>query len=99
MRRAARVDSNHVEIRNAFRKFGCWVADIHDIGKGLPDLLIAVPPAWSLALIEIKDGSKPPSQRKLTEQESKLHETCPAMIWIVTSLDDVQTVVHFYRAG
>ena len=42
MRRAARVDSNHIEIVKAFRKLGCSVLSLASLGKGVPDLLVAV---------------------------------------------------------
>jgi len=95
--RARRTDRNHAEGVAAFRKYGCWVRDLHDVGKGLPDLLIAVPPNWTLALVEVKDGEKPPSQRKLTDAQEKLHAECPAVIWIVESEDDVFHTITYIR--
>ena len=54
MRRAARVDSNHIEIVKAFRKLGCSVLSLASLGKGVPDLLVAVHGiTW---LVEIKAG-------------------------------------------
>jgi hypothetical protein len=96
-RYAKRVDVNQKAIVECFRKLGCWVGDLHGIGRGMPDLLVSIPPSHVLALVEVKDGSKPPSGRKLTEPEREFHDSCPAMIWIVESVEDVQTVVKFYR--
>ncbi len=62
--RAARVDENQAEIIQALRDCGVFVQPLHMVGQGVPDLV------WSIAgrsgLIEIKDGRKSPSQRRLT---------------------------------
>ena len=41
MRRAARVDGNHAEIVDSFKKLGCSVLSLAAVGKGVPDLLVA----------------------------------------------------------
>lgn len=99
MRRASRVDGNHSQIRRAFEQFGCWVGDLHDLGRGWPDLLVSVPSTHLLVLVEVKDGSKPPSKRKLTPDEQEFHKSCPSMIWTVKDLDDVKKLVGYYRYG
>jgi len=54
MRRAARVDANHSEIVKVFRQLGCSVLSLAALGKGVPDLLVAVHGiTW---LVEIKAG-------------------------------------------
>lgn len=40
MRRAARVDANQAGIVAALRKAGASVEPIHDVGRGVPDLLV-----------------------------------------------------------
>lgn len=67
MRRAARVDANHAEIVSALREAGCFVVSLAAIGKGCPDLLVGTVGKWYL--LEVKDGSKPLSARKLTPDE------------------------------
>ena len=99
VRYAKRVDANHEAVKQAFKALKCWVGDLHGLGQGMPDLLVSVPPSHALALVEVKDGSKPPSKRKLTKPEADFHEACPALIWIVESLDDVTTCVNYYRMG
>ena len=42
MRRAARVDGNHAEIVDCFKKLGCSVLSLAPLGKGVPDLLVAI---------------------------------------------------------
>lgn len=62
--RAARTDANHAAIVAALRAIGCSVASTAKLGEGFPDLVVGYRGAnW---LIEIKDGSKPPSARALT---------------------------------
>jgi hypothetical protein len=71
MRRAARTDANHAPIVKALRAIGASVADTSGMGNGFPDLVAAAGPTAKLWLIEVKDGSKPPSARKLTPEQEK----------------------------
>lgn len=71
MRRAARVDDNQMEIVLAMRAVGAIVRVITQ-GDGLPDLLVGY--NNHTVLMEIKDGRKPPSARKLTENEQKFFD-------------------------
>lgn len=72
MRRAARTDGPHADIRDTLRKGGWYVHDCSRLGDGFPDLLIAR--GGRLLLVEIKDGTKPPSRRALTPAERRTHE-------------------------
>lgn len=65
--RRARVDDNHAEIVDALRRAGASVQSIATVGKGCPDLLVGH--RGRNILLEVKDGSKPPSARKLTPNE------------------------------
>ena len=65
--RAARIDSNQVEIVAALRALGCTVQSLAGVGQGCPDLLVGR--NGRNYLMEIKDGSKPPSARALTTKE------------------------------
>lgn len=67
MRRIARVDANQKEIVDSLRKIGASVQHIHTLGKGCPDIMVGY--RGRNYLFEIKDGSKPLSQRKLTADE------------------------------
>jgi len=71
VRYAARVDDNHAEIVRALTRIGAYVIDCSHVGAGFPDLLIAYRGRWTL--IEIKDGAKPPSRRKLTPAQTIFH--------------------------
>lgn len=103
MRRAAKVDANHNAIRKAFEDAGIWCYSTAQLGAGFPDLMVsrAVPGVGpKTALIEIKDGSKPPSARMLTPQQLEFHARYPGACFVVTSVDDVVRVVQqFFSAG
>lgn len=67
MRRRAKRDANHAEIRDAFRAHGWIVEDLGHVGNGVPDLLIAK--HGRLLLVEVKDGTLRPSARRLSADE------------------------------
>lgn len=93
-RRAARVDANHSEIVDALREVGCWVLDLSAVGNGCPDLLVHGPLyPWHLVLLEIKDGGKPPSARKLTPDQIKFHAGCNAPLFVVTNTTEALAAV------
>lgn len=94
MRRAPKKDANHAEIVRAFTEAGCWVLDLAAVGQGCPDLLVHGPVhPWHLVLIEIKDGSKPPSARKLTPDQIKFHAGCNAPLVVVTNVKEALEAV------
>ena len=70
-RLAARIDTNHVAVVAALRKAGATVQSLAGVGKGVPDLLVGI--RWKTALLEVKDGAKVPSARRLTEDQLKWH--------------------------
>lgn len=85
MRRAARRDDNEQDIIKAMRAEGAYVKQIND--EGLFDLLVSH--RGETLLIEVKDGAKPPSARRLTEAELKFHEEWPGSdLFIVTSVEE-----------
>jgi hypothetical protein len=69
MRRAARIDANQPEIVDALREVGASVQILSAVGHGCPDILVGY--NGHNYVIEIKDGSKPPSARRLTEDEDE----------------------------
>ena len=84
--RARRVDANHARIVKAFRQMGCNVLDLSRVGQGCPDLLIAK--HGINVLVEIKDGSKPPSARKLTPDEQQFHADWKGRVATVLDVED-----------
>ena len=86
MRRAAKSDANQREIVATFRSIGCSVAVTSGLGDGFTDLVVAR--RGKTILVEIKDGSKPPSARKLTPDQITFHAEWRGIIVIVESIDD-----------
>jgi Holliday junction resolvase len=85
--RAARIDVNQPIIVKAFRGLGWKVAHTHMVGKGFPDIVCSK--AGTTILVEIKDGSKPPSAQKLTAPEQEFHSMWEGALYIVASVDEV----------
>jgi hypothetical protein len=90
---AAKVDSNQADIVDGLRRVGAEVQPLHMVGKGCPDLLVGFRGQWYAA--EIKDGSKPPSARRLTPEEidwhAKFSRVAPVHVW--ESLEDALRVI------
>ena len=70
-RYAAKVDANQERIVKALRDMGATVHPLHAVGGGCPDLLCGF--RGRNILIEVKDGRKPPSARKLTADQVEWH--------------------------
>ncbi|MGH9848075.1 MAG: hypothetical protein ACREEM_56040 [Blastocatellia bacterium] len=68
-RRAAKTDANQSAIVAILRRAGATVQSLAALGKGCPDLLIGFQGRNFLA--EVKDGSKRPSERRLTGDETR----------------------------
>ena len=66
--RQSRRDANHPEIVGYLRDLGVSVFEVHMVAGGL-DIVCGM--GGIDVRCEIKDGSKPPSARRLTEAESK----------------------------
>lgn len=90
MRIAARLDDNHKEIVSAFKKFGCSILDIHAI-PNCADIVVGT--HFKCAIVEIKDGRKPLSQRELTAGEKKFRDGWKGAYFVVEDLSDVIAVV------
>ena len=90
-----KIDDNQKEIVAALREHGAFVQSLADIGKGCPDLLCAYAGSWFL--LEIKDGSKPPSKRRLTEDEirwqQKALETADGDVFVVKDINEALAAV------
>ncbi len=62
-----RTDANHQEIVNALRRIGASVVDLSGVGDGCPDLLVGF--RGKNYLMEVKDGAKKPSERRLRKTQ------------------------------
>lgn len=86
MRRAARTDANHLAIVGALRACGAQVLSLAAVGKGCPDLLILHRGRYQL--IEVKNGTLPPSARRLTPKQEEFHRD-----WLVTTVLSVEGAI------
>lgn len=93
---AKRADKNQPVIVRAFRQLGCSVTHTHEVGHGFVDIVVGVD--GFNALVEIKDGSKPPSRRKLTPDESDWHALWRGQKCIIESVDQVFLFVQAMKA-
>lgn len=90
--RGKRIDANQNEVVSALRKLGFSVAITSMVGKGFPDLVVGKNGInW---LFELKDGSKAPSQKKLTPDEQKFFDGWRGQINKVDGLDDILAIVN-----
>jgi len=86
MRRAAKVDDNQPDIVKAFRGLGWSVLIVSQL-KRCCDLFVSK--NGRTVAVEIKDGSKVPSRRKLTEGETEFRDSWQGEWRLVESVDDV----------
>lgn len=89
--KAARTDANQAEIVAALRKAGAKVYVSSSFGQGFPDLIVGY--QGRFVLLEIKDGAKPPSARKLTKDQVKFHAE-----WTGLPLYVVESIGAAFRA-
>jgi Holliday junction resolvase len=86
MRYANRIDANQNQIVDALRKVGAVVRIISQ-GDGIPDLLVGY--KGYTILMEVKDGDKVPSARKLTEAEQKFFDDWRGgMLVVINSVEE-----------
>lgn len=94
MRRAAKVDRNQREVSQALTQCGAWVIDCSRIGEGYPDLNVVH--RGRVMYVEVKDGSKPPSARKLTPAQVEFHARAAAHgvpVHVVKDIDEALELI------
>lgn len=82
----AKVDDNQQAIVECFRKMGATVQPLHQVGDGCTDLVIGL--MGLNVMVEVKDGSKIPSKRKLTQDQVIWHSLWRGWKAIVECEDD-----------
>jgi hypothetical protein len=93
MRHAKRTDRNHQEVRDGLRNLGYDVLDLSDVGGGVPDLCVRDANHGVPTFLEVKDGKKPPSQRRLTTAEETWNRYCGEITHTVTSLEEAISIL------
>jgi hypothetical protein len=91
MRRAARTDANQTELVDALRAVGATVQPLHAVGMGCPDLMVGY--RGTNYLIEVKDGNKVPSKRKLTADQVNWHKTWQGQKSIATTPTEALAII------
>lgn len=89
-----RKDTNHNEIADEFRRLGCGVKDVHNV-SGFADLLVAY--RGVTVAVEVKDGSAPKSQQRLSEAEQEFSEYWVAhggKYAVIKSKDEAKSLVN-----
>lgn len=93
MRVASKIDTNQPAIVRTFRQLGARVQVLSQVGHGFPDLLILF--RGRLALVEVKDGEKSASRRKLTPDEQSWHEEwADAPLFVIASIDEAAELLN-----
>lgn len=87
VRRAARTDANHAAVVGCLVACGCEVQSLAAVGGGVADLLVHHKATKRILLIEVKDGAKPPSARRLTPDQEEWHKRFP--VHVVERVEDV----------
>ena len=93
VRRAAKVDANQAAIVGALLACGCEVQSLAAVGGGVADLLVHHKATRRLLLVEIKDGARVPSERKLRATQVEWHKRFP-----VTVVETVEGAVQALRS-
>ncbi len=81
--RVAKTDTNQKEIVEYLRSKGVSVANTATVGDGFPDIVCGF--RGKNVLLEIKDGSRTPSQQKLTAKQEIFHSLWRGQIAVVNS--------------
>lgn len=86
MRRAAKIDRNHVEIVAALRGVGASVQDLAAVGKGCPDLLVGYRGHNYVLEVKTPKGTSTPAQ-------ITWHADWRGVVHIVRSVDDALKII------
>lgn len=89
--RAKRVDDNQKQIVKQLRQMGISVRHLHMIGQGMPDLVLGF--RGVNYLIELKDGKKISSKKKLTDDEQEFFNDWRGQVAKCETLDEIIKIV------
>jgi hypothetical protein len=84
-----KTDSNQAAIAEAFRARGAWVFDLHAVGRGCPDLLVASRGRWLLVEVKSEKGKLTPQQVRFIGEAGQRG----AKVYVVRSVEDAGRVV------
>ena len=87
MIRARRTDANQVAIVAYLRGLGASVAITSALGQGFPDLAVGF--RGVNYFVEVKDGTRKLSDRRLTPDEQTWHAEWRGRVAVVESVEDI----------
>lgn len=93
--RARRTDANQNDVVKALRRVGASVRDTSRLGEGFPDLVVGY--RADNFLLEVKDGTKPPSARKLTQPEEEFINNWRGTVYVVKSVGEALQAIGAIR--
>lgn len=91
VRRAAKVDGNHKEIVEEFRRLRCSVVSLAAVGGGVPDLLVGFGGRNFLVEVKLPKG-------KVSELQKKWYEYWEGYATVVRSIEEVRERVRTWEA-
>lgn len=93
MRYSAKVDANQKGVIKSLRGIpGVSVAITSSLGEGFPDFVVGY--RGVNYMIELKDGNKPPSARKLTDDEELFKSKWKGQYAVCNSFDEIFKIIN-----
>jgi hypothetical protein len=92
MRRGGRKDGNHHQMVEVMLKCGFGLIDLSELGRGVPDFLVSVPPHSKnlLLLADIKNPSTAYGRKGLNKRQIEFAESwCGSPVYVLRTHDDV----------
>src|SRR5262245_52969111 len=102
-RYGARTDANHAFIAGGLRALGCGVESLATLGKGRPDLLVAVSKTRTIVrevkrtIAAAKRDARAVSEVALNPDQIKWHEAWPGDVGVWRTLDEA--IADCFPAG
>ena len=90
MKRKARTDANQTKTVKHFRDHGFYVLHVHQL-KNCVDIMVSK--GLVTAAVEIKDGAKVPSARKLTDGELTFKKEWQGLWYLCESIKDADRIM------
>jgi hypothetical protein len=81
VRKIAKVDTNQADIVKALRKAGASICFLHQLGKGVPDLLVGYHGKNFLLELKTEKG-------ELTEDQVPWHDSWRGSVYVVYGMID-----------
>lgn len=94
-RRAAKVDANQGALVKVLRQLGATVEITSAAHDGFTDLVVGF--QGVTVLVEVKDGAKVPSARKLTPAQVDVHGRFTGAITVIETDEQAVMLVHRMR--